>query len=295
MDRVVFLEGAGVRLAVCSAAGVAREASARHGLKAGSAAALAQGLVGSLLVAATEKARVDVQLECGGPLRGLLADADESGAVRGLVRVNDLDVALAARPSRFDARPILATPHDEKAGLISILRAREGEQSAHRAAFPFAGADLGAALTFFLRNDRALGGELALEVLVSAEEPLAAAAGALLWGASEDDEQRVRPLGKPLRQGALHRALVRSADAHRLARELARELGMGDVTATAELEPRFACRCSRERVIRALRTLGAAELRDMAEKDGGASLSCDFCAAKYQVTAQDLLRLAAGS
>ncbi len=218
MDRVVFLEGAGVRLAVCSAAGVAREASARHGLKAGSAAALAQGLVGSLLVAATEKARVDVQLECGGPLRGLLADADESGAVRGLVRVNDLDVALAARPSRFDARPILATPHDEKAGLISILRAREGEQSAHRAAFPFAGADLGAALTFFLRNDRALGGELALEVLVSAEEPLAAAAGALLWGASEDDEQRVRPLGKPLRQGALHRALVRSADAHRLAR-----------------------------------------------------------------------------
>src|SRR5229473_665200 len=248
MDRVVFLEGTGVRLAVCSAAGVAREASARHGLKAGSAAALAQGLVGSLLVAATEKARVDVQLECGGPLRGLLADADESGAVRGLVRVNDLDVALAARPSRFDARPILATPHDEKAGLISILRAREGEQSAHRAAFPFAGADLGAALTFFLRNDRALGGD---------------------------------------------RALVRSADAHRLARELARELGMGDVTATAELEPRFACRCSRERVIRALRTLGAAELRDMAEKDRGASISCDFCAARYQVTAQDLLRLAA--
>src|SRR5260370_481567 len=172
MDRVVFLEGAGVRLAVCSAAGVAREASARHGLKAGSAAALAQGLVGSLLVAATEKARVDVQLECGGALRGLLAAADEAGAVGGLVRVDDLAIAPAARPSRLFPQPLLAPPHHGQARLSCLRRAR---------------------------------------------------------------------------------------------------------------------------VIRALRTLGAAELRDMAENDGGASLSCDFCAAKCQVTAQDLLRLAAGS
>src|SRR5260370_38645538 len=98
MDRVVFLEGAGVRLAVCSAAGVAREASARHGLKAGSAAALAQGLVGSLLVAATEKARVDVQLECGGPPRRRAPAAAAAGGGAGRGGVKHVDRPLWAAP-----------------------------------------------------------------------------------------------------------------------------------------------------------------------------------------------------
>src|SRR5947208_760749 len=56
--------------------------------------------------------------------------------------------------------------------------------------------------------------------------------------------------------------------------------------------PHFACRCSRDRVINALKTLGPAELRDMAEKDAGADLTCDFCSASYRIEADELLRLA---
>ena len=87
-DLLLVLEApnCGVRLAVCTAPLLSREASRRHGLADGSAGALAQGLAGSLLLAATDRAddpgeaRVDVQLECKGPLRGpsahvLLPDA----------------------------------------------------------------------------------------------------------------------------------------------------------------------------------------------------------------------------
>jgi redox-regulated HSP33 family molecular chaperone len=38
--------------------------------------------------------------------------------------------------------------------------------------------------------------------------------------------------------------------------------------------------------------LGTTELLDMAVKDGGATLTCDFCAASYRLTAEELLRLA---
>lgn len=318
-DLLLVLEAktSGLKLAVCTAQELARDASVRHGLAPGSAAALAQALTGSLLLAGTDSrnesgepgARVDVQLECGGPLRGLLVDADGSGKVRGLVRVNTLDrlgvrVDAPAREAareqleRFDARPLLATGHDERAGLLSVLRAQPGDESPHRAAFPFAGADLGAALTLFLRNERALGGEMALEVLYRPGEPLAGVAGVMLWPDDEDDAERARAFGKPLREGGLCAAMLRAAaggaagNGHALAQEIATLHGLGPLRLLTEVRPRFACRCSRERVVRALATMGVAELKDMASRDGGASATCDFCAAVYQISATELLELA---
>lgn len=310
-DQLLVFAAGDARLAVCVTTPLAREAAARHALGTGSASALAQALTGTLLLAASERrppdARVDVQLECGGPLKGLLTDADASGAVRGLVRVNGIDrkgsrgVSREPPPAgplhRFDPRPVLASGLDERAGLLSVVRAEPGSEL-HRAAFPFAGADLGAALTLFLRNDRARGGEMALEVLFAPDEPLAAVAGALLWAAREEDADDLRALGKPLRQTVLHESLLRvasrgpGAGAHALAEDLARALRLGPLQLEDEVKPRFACRCSRERVVRALATLAPAELRDMAARDRGAEASCDFCGARYGISAAELLELA---
>lgn len=293
-DRLLICDApeAGLRLSVCVATATCREAAARHRLAEGSAGALSLGLCGALLLAAHEHTRVDIHLECNGPVRGLLADADESGAVRGLVRANGVAGPRATGDAaRFDPRPLLASPHDERAGMLSVSRA-QGAGAAHRAAFPFAGADLGAALTLFLREDRAAGGEMALEVVASGREPLAAAAGALIAPLREEDGERARLLGKPLRQRVLPETLLRTAEAQAIADGLARAFDLGPLSVAGDVEPRFACRCSRERVAHALRSLGGPELRDMAERDGGASLTCDFCNAAWRFTADELLALA---
>lgn len=293
-DQLLILETGRLRMLVCTAREAALTAARRHSLSEGSAAALAQAMTGALLLAAHDGARVDLQLDCAGPLRGLLADAEPDGAVRGLVRAGDLDRhgaragAQSTEPpsaaGRFDARPVLSSAHDERAGALSILRAEPGRQSPHRAAFPFAGGDLGAALTLYLRNDREAGGELALEVLLD-EGGLAQVAGVLIAPLDQADD--VRALGKPLRQGGLREAMRGAADALRLASALQ----LGELTMVRDLAPRFACRCSKERVLHALATLPAPELRDMAEKDGGAEITCDFCAEKYALTSADLLSL----
>ena len=308
-DQLLVFEAmaAGARLAVCSVPQLAREAAARHALAPGSSAALAQALAGTLLLAASDRrppqARVDVQLECGGPLKGLLTDADASGAVRGLVRVNGLDrggkriegasagTAAGGPLQRFDPRPLLASGLDERAGMLSVLRGEPGAEALHRAAFPFAGADLGAALTLFLRNERSVGGEMALEVLFRHGEPV----GALLWASHENDADAIRALGKPLRQEVLHQALLRieNSGAAAVAEEIAKALDLGPLRLEREIRPRFACRCSRERVVRALATLDRDELRDMAARDGGARASCDFCGESYGISAAELLELAA--
>jgi molecular chaperone Hsp33 len=294
-DQLLTMEApaSGVRLSVCMATALSREAAARHDLAPGSAGALAQGLTAALLLAAYEGSRVDVQLECNGPVRGLLVDGDDSGSVRGLVRVPTLQGApRTPQPSRFDPRPLLTSPHDERAGMISVLRAPRGPESAHRATYPFAGADLGAALTLFLRSEREEGGEIALEILCSKDEPLAGVAGVLVAALPGADAERARILGKPLRQGGLSAALAAADGASALADALVRSLDLGPLRPISALEPRFGCRCSRERVARALRSLGGSELRDMADKDGGARLTCDFCGADYRFTAAELLEIA---
>jgi len=296
-DSLLSLDApaAGLRLLVCTARDLSLDASARHALAPGSAGVLAEALTAALLLAAHHGSRVDVQLECNGPVRGLLVDADEGGAVRGLVRVNTLE----GRPrtdelTRFDPRPLLASPHDESAGNLSILRAPGGGQPAHRAAFPFAGADLAAALTLHLRGEREAGGEMAVEALVSSAEAIAAVAGVLVSPLDAAESERARALGKPLRQGGLAAALLRTGEALGIAHALSSAFGLGGLRPVAELRPRFACRCSRERVEHALRSLGAAELRDMAATDGGASLTCDFCTAAYAFSADELLSIAQG-
>ena len=109
---------------------------------------------------------------------------------------------------------------------------------------------------------------------------------------SEDDSEEMSALGKPLRQRVLREALRADEDAHRLADRIAAELQLGPLRLRTEMRPRFHCRCSRPRVERALRILGPVELRDMADRDGGATARCDFCATTYRLTRDELLDLA---
>ena len=56
-------------------------------------------------------------------------------------------------------------------------------------------------------------------------------------------------------------------------------------------DTRYACDCSRERVERALITLGRDELHDMIEKQHGAQVDCHFCNKRYQFSESELAAL----
>jgi molecular chaperone Hsp33 len=54
------------------------------------------------------------------------------------------------------------------------------------------------------------------------------------------------------------------------------------------LTPRFACRCSRQRVAGMLRGLGADEVGSLIEERGEAEVGCDFCGAVYRFDPVDV-------
>jgi molecular chaperone Hsp33 len=52
--------------------------------------------------------------------------------------------------------------------------------------------------------------------------------------------------------------------------------------------PRYQCDCSRERIERALITLGAKELEDMMREQHGAQVECHFCNKRYAFSEAEL-------
>ena len=60
-------------------------------------------------------------------------------------------------------------------------------------------------------------------------------------------------------------------------------------------ETRYACDCSRQRVERALITLGAEEIRDMIATQHGAKVDCHFCNKRYVFSEDDLNGLLAAA
>ena len=62
-------------------------------------------------------------------------------------------------------------------------------------------------------------------------------------------------------------------------------------TVLQETSPAFQCDCSRERIERALLSMGETELRDMIAEQHGAQVSCHFCNKTYDFTEQELLTL----
>jgi molecular chaperone Hsp33 len=64
-----------------------------------------------------------------------------------------------------------------------------------------------------------------------------------------------------------------------------------DVRSIADQPVRFACSCTRERVMGALLLLGREEIEDMIRNGGHAEVRCEFCAEQYRVGRDELTML----
>jgi molecular chaperone Hsp33 len=66
------------------------------------------------------------------------------------------------------------------------------------------------------------------------------------------------------------------------------------ITRFEPLRPRFACKCSRQRVSQMLRSLGQAEVQAIVAEQSQVEVACEFCGDKYRFDAVDAKQLFAG-
>lgn len=285
MDELssALLKDSDLRVIVVTCTDAAREAARRHKTARAAAGVLAQGLTASLLLGALqkEKTRINVQVECDGPLRGMFLDADNEGNVRGYVKHPFADVEVASAEYRF--RPILGNT-----GYISVLRDL-GKGEHYRSAVELEAFELSTDFERYLLSSDQVPSIVRLEVIPDEAEPLGRVAGLLvqtLPNGSKDELEKVRARLRDEFVPAM------KDDKNPSAHPLLKTLFDGpDVEMMARYPVQFQCRCSKDRVMQALVTVGKAELEDMLKTDGKASVTCDFCESTYVITGEELKEL----
>lgn len=272
-----ILPGPGLRAAFVRVGDTARMARMLHGLYPASAFLLSEALAAGALLGALlkEKGRVNLQLECDGPVAGLLVDADAEGSVRGWVKRPE--VHFPGDPARA-ARAALGG-----SGFLSVIRDLGGGQH-YRSAVKLEAFDLAEDLRRWFAASEQVGTAFGLAVLPRDGEPLAEVAGLLVQRLPDGSEEAVRAARARLAAGALPRALARGAGAQEVVREIAGE----GFDLLADVEVAYRCGCSRERARVAVSALGAGGVAEVLEKEREAVVTCEFCRSRYVVPEDEL-------
>src|SRR5215472_6066245 len=183
---------------------VSREARRLHGAEPGSAALLSEALTAVALLAALqkEKTRVSLQLECDGPVRGLLVDA-EGSSLRGYVKKPLL--AVLGAEGAFHWRPLLGN-----AGYLSVIRDL-GEGEVYRSSVELQAFELGRDLERYFAVSDQVESVVRIRTVPSGPEVLGGTGGLLLQKLPGGDAGALVDVGKRLTPGLLDRALLEAS------------------------------------------------------------------------------------
>ena len=273
-------DGRGLRALVVGVGDLARMTRMLHGLAPTSAWVFAEALAGAALLAALQKdeERINLQLECAGPLRGLFVDADSRGNLRGYVRGAAVHV-----PGEPAAAAVAALGGG---GFLSVLRARI-DGTFYRSSVELQREPLVGGLRRWFSASEQVETALALEVLPRDAEPLGEVAGLLVQRLPGGDAAAVVEARDAIAAGAFGEALAAGAPALGLIEAVA---GPG-FELLAEQEVAYRCGCGIDRVRNAVTALGADGLADLVATVGRAEVDCEFCHAHYVLEADELREL----
>ncbi|MEO0603681.1 MAG: Hsp33 family molecular chaperone HslO [Myxococcota bacterium] len=257
-----LLDDGAVRLILVEATAPARETRRVHGLGPDAARLGAEAAVATALNAAHIKGeeQLSFQLQAEAPRASFYADIVANGDLR--VRV---------------APPEITLDGGRVTGQLLAIKSL-GRRELYRGITEVPGTTIEEALATHLATSAQVHDVLRIGVRQDDDGEILQAGGLLLERLPEEsDHPSLAPEAFEERYG-----WVRDADVLELLSQLAfGTLGDQPLQVLENTRLTWACRCSRHRVESLLLALGPDELLDMAERDHGAQVTCDFCNTTY--------------
>ena len=230
----------------------------------------------------SDGASLTLQFKGGGPLSTVLAVSDNEGNVRGYVTNPHVDIPLR-KDGKLDVGT--AVGHEGTLTVIKDLHMKEP----YVGTIDLLGGEIAEDVAGYFVESEQIPTACALGVLVDRDQSVKAAGGYLIQlmpGAAEDTIAKVE--GGIMAAGAVSAILEKNDDPEAMLRTVMSDFDL-KILETCPVE--YRCYCSRERVERALISLGRTELEQMLSEQGGCQLTCQFCDAVYEFTAEDIQRL----
>ena len=274
-----------IRAFACLSKGIVNEAFFHHKTSPVATAALGRLLTAAAMMGAMlkgEKDTISLQLTGGGPLGRVLAVADSKSRVKGYASNPVVDMPLNAN-GKLDVGAAVGTD-----GFLTVVT-DIGMKEPYIGKIPLVTGEVGDDLTKYFAISDQVPSAVGLGVLVDTDYTAKTAGGFIIQvmpGATEDD---ISLLEKNLGEVKSVTALLSEGKSPEDI--LAMLLSGLEYHITDTIDTSYYCNCSRERVEKALISLGAEELKKIIEEDEKTELTCHFCSNKYEFDKEELTAL----
>lgn len=258
----------------------AEEARRRHNTSPVATVALGQLMMAGCMMGAMMKNDTDIltlQIRGDGPIGGLTVTADSRGNVKGYVI--HPDAAVPAKNGRINVAEALGI------GLLNVIKDMGLKE-------PYVGqtiletSEIAQDLTYYFMNSEQIPSSVGLGVLMNKDNTVRCSGGFIIQLMPFAEEKTIDQLEENLKRiTSVTDLLDRGYTPQQLLEELLGNLGL-EITDT--LPARFYCNCSKERVEKAVVSIGEKQIQEMIDEGEDIEVKCHFCNTAYQYTIEEL-------
>ena len=236
----------------------------------------AGAMMGSMIKG--EKDVLTLQIKAGGPLQGITVTADSQGNVKGYV--GNPDVCIPANSKgKLDVAGAVGP------GFLTVIKDM-GLKEPYSGQVMLQTCEIAEDLTYYFATSEQVPSAVGLGVLMNKNNTVRQAGGfivQLMPFAEEDviskleqNVQKINSVTNLLEEGHTPESLLEKV------------LEGFDVQINEKMDTRFHCNCSKERVEKALISIGRKELNEMIQEGKPIEMNCHFCNTNYNFTVEEL-------
>ena len=257
------------------------EARRRHNTSPVITAGLGRLLSGAAMMGAMMKGDDDLltlQIKCGGPVQGLTATADAKGNVKGYAEVPD--VMLPPNPQgKLDVGGAVGL------GILNVIKDM-GLKEPYSGQTILVSSEIAEDLTYYFANSEQVPSSVGLGVLMDKDNTVACAGGFIIQMMPFAKEETISQIEENLKNiTSVTDHLKKGETPEQILEILLGNLGL-EITST--MPTKFYCNCSKERVEKAVISVGKKEIQDMIDDGQDIEVKCHFCNTAYKYSVEEL-------
>lgn len=236
----------------------------------------AGAMMGSMMKG--EKDVLTLQIKAGGPLQGITVTADSQGNVKGYV--GNPDVCIPANSKgKLDVAGAVGP------GFLTVIKDM-GLKEPYSGQVMLQTCEIAEDLTYYFATSEQVPSAVGLGVLMNKNNTVRQAGGFIVQLMPFAEEEVISRLEQNVQK--INSVTNLLEEEHTPESLLEKVLEGFDVQINEKMDTRFCCNCSKERVAKALISIGRKELNEMIQEGKPIEMNCHFCNTNYNFTVEEL-------
>lgn len=261
--------------------GMVETAREHHNTSPVATAALGRLLTAGAMMGSMMKGEKDVltlQIKAGGPLQGITVTADSQGNVKGYV--GNPDVCIPANSKgKLDVAGAVGP------GFLTVIKDM-GLKEPYSGQVMLQTCEIAEDLTYYFATSEQVPSAVGLGVLMNKNNTVRQAGGFIVQLMPFAEEEVISRLEQNVQK--INSVTNLLEEGHTPESLLEKVLEGFDVQINEKMDTRFCCNCSKERVAKALISIGRKELNEMIQEGKPIEMNCHFCNTNYTFTVEEM-------